>query len=848
MTDGSSTRHLGHVARGGLIGLAGSIVNAVSGLALVVLLARGLDAEEAGRFFAASSVVLLLTAVSGLGTGTGLARFMLRYEAVGRHQDALRVLRIAAAPVVTLSLVLCALLVVLAGWVANLLGWDGEGSLVRALALALPFAVVTELALAATRALGRMRTTALVDRLVRAGLQAVLAGVVLALGGDVVTVALAWTAAWVFAAVLAVWSLARFLRTRTPEVHDVDPTRTDLAAPGAGRDGGHRSLAGEFWTYTRWRAVARIAQVAIQRADIVLVAALLGPGEAAVYTAATRFVVLGQFVQQALTDVLQPRFTSILVEGDTDVLREVFRTGTAWSIAMTWPVYLVVGCAPAVYLSAFGEGYDTSGATAVVLLMTAAMLVGVATGAVDTLLLMAGRSGLSTFNVVAALVLDIVGCLLLLPVMGIAGAAVSWAAAVVLQNGLAMVQVRRDLNVVAGGSTVRVALVLPLVLVGLPVGLTELLTTGLVPWVVAASVSGLLYLAALYRFRRLLRIDVLMSALPGKLGTELPRLRPRQVTRRLRRALPTPAVRALRRVVGVWGLVTADARMTPAVLVVGAQRSGTTTLFRLLSEHPQLMRPTSKKGTGYFDDEHHRGPRWYRAHFPLRALARRRERRLGLPADSVRTFEVSGFYLVHPLAAERIARELPGVQVVALLRDPVDRALSAHRHESRRGYEDLPFAEAVAREPERTAGEIERLGSEPGATSEALRHHAYLARGRYAEQLRRFVDALGPDRVHVVDADDFFADPVGEVLRLEQALGLQEWRPTFVDQWNPTSGEALGPAERAELAEYFEPHDEALEELTGRRPAWRRAAPPGPAPDPRLPAPDPSTTTQEVSP
>lgn len=519
MTDRSSARHLEHVARGGAVGLAGSLVNALSGLALVILLARGLDPDVAGRFFVASSAILLLVAVCGLGTSTGLARFMLRYEAEGRHADVLRVLRLAAVPVVAVSLLVGAAVVLLAGPVAGLLGWEGDVVLVQVLAASLPFAVVTEVALAGTRAFGRMRTTAFVDRTVRAGLQPLLAAIVLAAGGGVVWVAVAWTAAWVLAALLAVVSLTRFLRRRLAGVDlgsdSVVPTERER----------RRALSAEFWSYTRWRGVARVTQVAIQRADVILVAAVLGPSEAAVYTAATRFVVLGQFVTQALQQVLQPRFTSILVEGDLDVLREVFRTGTAWSVALAWPVYLVIGCAPAVYLSVFGDAYDGAEAQAVVMLMVAAMLVAVAAGAVDTLLVMAGRSGLSVVNGVSALVVDVVGCLVLLPVLGVAGAAVAWGAAVLLRNGLAVVQVRRDLGVVASGPAVGLALVLPLLLVALPVGMTALFSGGLLSWGVSVATAAMLYVAGLYRFRRMLRIDVLVTALtrslPGRTALDV---------------------------------------------------------------------------------------------------------------------------------------------------------------------------------------------------------------------------------------------------------------------------------------------------------------------------------------
>ncbi|MBM0125625.1 sulfotransferase family protein [Pimelobacter simplex] len=286
----------------------------------------------------------------------------------------------------------------------------------------------------------------------------------------------------------------------------------------------------------------------------------------------------------------------------------------------------------------------------------------------------------------------------------------------------------------------------------------------------------------------------------------------RTLAGRARSRLPEPAVRAARAVLLGWGWLTADLREEPRVIVVGAQRAGTTTLFRLLSEHPHLRRPTVDKGTGYFDDGYRHGRRWYRAHFPLRRPGRWRRT----------SFECSGYYLFHPLAAERIARDLPGVQVVAMVRDPVARAHSAHRHELARGFETLPFADAVDREPERTAGLGARLVAEPGTRSFEHRHHAYLQRGEYAEQLRRFAEELGPDRVHVVEADELFADPVPVYLDLQRRLGLPLHRPDHVGRWNERPGEPLPPELEARLRQHFDDHDAALAELLGREPSWRK--------------------------
>jgi hypothetical protein len=291
----------------------------------------------------------------------------------------------------------------------------------------------------------------------------------------------------------------------------------------------------------------------------------------------------------------------------------------------------------------------------------------------------------------------------------------------------------------------------------------------------------------------------------------------RRFTRSLRAHLPHGAVGAVRSLAINWGKLTASLRMEPTIVVIGAQRSGTTTLFRLLEQHPTLVRPTLSKGTGYFDDGYRHGSRWYRAHFPLRLTARL------LRGARAQTFEISGYYMFHPLAAERMAKALPNAQIVALVRDPVERAYSAYRHEYARGFEDQGFADALALEDERTTGEAEKLASVEGYVSYAHRHYAYRQRSEYSTQLERYVRAFGRDRVHILDAEVFFTDPTAEFVRLQKALGLEVWRPVRVERWNARAGDALSDAERDRLLKQFEPYDEALAQMMSQPPSWRRS-------------------------
>jgi Sulfotransferase domain len=287
----------------------------------------------------------------------------------------------------------------------------------------------------------------------------------------------------------------------------------------------------------------------------------------------------------------------------------------------------------------------------------------------------------------------------------------------------------------------------------------------------------------------------------------------RGLTRR-GRTLPGWMQRSARRAMLEVGRATARWRTEPDFLVIGAQRSGTTTLFRVLSQHPQVLRPTLSKGVGYFDTNYHQGRRWYTAHFPLRLTAR-------LRGQGTQVFESSGYYAFHPLAAQRIAADLPRVKIVMMVRDPVERAYSAHSHELARGFETEDFETAIALEPQRTAGEANRLTVDGRYASHAHRHHAYLARGRYAEQLDRFAEQLGRDRVYVMDAHRFFASPVEELASLFEWLGLPPWAPTYVSRENARSRAPMPDHLRSRLHQHFEPYDAALADWLRQPASWR---------------------------
>jgi Sulfotransferase domain len=252
-----------------------------------------------------------------------------------------------------------------------------------------------------------------------------------------------------------------------------------------------------------------------------------------------------------------------------------------------------------------------------------------------------------------------------------------------------------------------------------------------------------------------------------------------------------------------YGLATKRARILPSFLVIGAQRAGTTSLFYYLCSHPDVARPVTKE-IHFFDDNYWREADWYRSFFAL-ALGGKRV-----------TGEATPYYLFHPAVPSRVAATIPDVKLVALLRNPVDRAYSHYHKMKRMSIERLSFRKALAAEERRLAGEEERLLADPRYRSRHHRRHAYVGRGLYADQLERWLAAFPQDQLLVLLSEDFFARPAevyGETLDF---LDLRPWQPELLEDRNPASYRPLPPAVRAALEERFAEPNARLARLLGR--------------------------------
>jgi hypothetical protein len=226
-----------------------------------------------------------------------------------------------------------------------------------------------------------------------------------------------------------------------------------------------------------------------------------------------------------------------------------------------------------------------------------------------------------------------------------------------------------------------------------------------------------------------------MTALPAWTHEWIPRARKNRIKRQIafvHRLLP-------------------QARKAPNFLIVGAQKAGTTALFNYLGRHGSFRRPLLKD-VHFFDLNYARGLDWYLSHFPSKASMERLRQRTG---EDTATGEGATYYLFHPWVPARVAEVFPEIKVIILLRDPVKRAVSHYHHNVRMGRERLPMREAFEREPDRIGAETARLEIDPDFQSLNHQHLSYLARGAYAEQLRRWYRHFPSEQILTLCSEEF---------------------------------------------------------------------------------------------
>ncbi len=236
---------------------------------------------------------------------------------------------------------------------------------------------------------------------------------------------------------------------------------------------------------------------------------------------------------------------------------------------------------------------------------------------------------------------------------------------------------------------------------------------------------------------------------------------------------------------------TQSMRCMPDYCIIGAQKSGTTSLYSYLALHPQV-KPSYVKEIHYYNKHYGNGLKWYRAHFPVGSLD-----------PSCRNFitgEASTMYLHDTKTPVRMFKDVPDVKLMLVLRNPVDRAISHYHHRVRSGREKRTIDEAMHSALCRvSAGDFES-GTETD----------FLAYGCYAEYLNNWHKVFQPKQFLVMQAEAFFADPLPEFRKVSEFLGIDYLPPVTTRHFNAGEYKKEDLFLREELASYFRAYNEEL--------------------------------------
>jgi len=235
-----------------------------------------------------------------------------------------------------------------------------------------------------------------------------------------------------------------------------------------------------------------------------------------------------------------------------------------------------------------------------------------------------------------------------------------------------------------------------------------------------------------------------------------------------------------------------DIGSLPDFVIIGAQKGGTSFLYYLLTRHP-LVEPAARKELHFFDQPEYfdNGAEWYRRCFP-RLSSKDGQRSI--------TGEATPYYLFDPPVAKRMAEIVPKARLIALLRNPIDRAYSHYQMQVKRGTELRTFEEAIEQ------------------------HSSYVSRGIYVDQLLRWFEFFSKEQMLILKSEDFFERPVETLKVVLTFLDLPDWQPEASElQQKRHTGiykQKMDPSTRRRLEAYFEPYNQRLYEYLDVNLGW----------------------------
>ena len=478
----NSSDILQKTARSSVLSFAGALISGLAGFGLSFILGRTVGPEGSGVVFQMISVFMIASGVAKLGLDTTCVWLLPRLAIDGRDEvrRATTLLLVGSlAGGVAAGVAVFLLAPILSAGDSNLL------SLIRAVGVSIPIASVGTVALAVTRGLGGIRPYVLIGSVGLPTARLVAVAVAVAITASALLAGYVWLALLLVATIASLEAVRRRLRP--------------FVAPGPDARS-RRALVKQISSYSGPRLASSIMEQAVLWQDVLIVGLVAGPAVAGVYGVVSRLAQAGFIPSTSMRIVVGPEFSRMLHQNQVAELANFYTRTTQWIALMSAPIYVLFVVDAGPILRIFGAGFEVGDLALII--MSLGALIWTSAGNVQSLLLMSGHSGWAALNKLGVLIVNLALLLVLVPGLGLEGAAYAWTTTMILDVVLAIVVVRRAIGVRLNIGATLLAVMASTVSTAVPALAARLLLGDtLLAFLIGAVAAGVTYLAALYLLR-----------------------------------------------------------------------------------------------------------------------------------------------------------------------------------------------------------------------------------------------------------------------------------------------------------------------------------------------------------
>ena len=255
--------------------------------------------------------------------------------------------------------------------------------------------------------------------------------------------------------------------------------------------------------------------------------------------------------------------------------------------------------------------------------------------------------------------------------------------------------------------------------------------------------------------------------------------------------------------------ITAAQRKLPDFLVIGGKRCGTTTLFEFLRQHQMIAEPVIDH-MGFFDDNYSIGINYYKSFFPIKTEETAKKL----------DYDVTTSYLTSPFVAERVAKEIPNVKIIVLLRNPTSRAWSDYNASQKKDASEEEFQTYIDDElQELEASDFEEKVSKNNYNmSEPFSN--FIKKGLYSVYLKKWLKLFPRKNFLFISTESFSNDENKVFKQIFDFLGLSNFEIHKLQRMSKGNYEKLNPKIKNKLDLFFAPHNDELFKLINEKYDW----------------------------